>query len=156
MLIVLPKFFHCSLVTSACFYSATHAQRAICCEMCLSVRPSVRPGWPALMSQVPFCISFCISAVCLFKCCCYLENKLSLSLSYWVIYCEAVTDSCCYYDYYYAAFNAPCVGHKDDESQAKISQKRHWFRCEIGISRGVDPMCFSGSGPTHFLGAGSG
>jgi len=27
-----------------------------------------------------------------------------------------LTQSCCYY--YYAAFNAPCVGHKDDESQA--------------------------------------
>ena len=24
-----------------------------------------------------------------------------------------------YYNYYYAAFNAPCVGHKDDESQAR-------------------------------------
>jgi len=22
--------------------------------------------------------------------------------------------------YYYAAFNAPCVGHKDDESQARV------------------------------------
>jgi len=24
------------------------------------------------------------------------------------------------YCYYYAAFNAPCVGHKDDESQAQL------------------------------------
>jgi len=24
-----------------------------------------------------------------------------------------------YYYYHYAAFNAPCVGHKDDESQAQ-------------------------------------
>ena len=154
MLIVLPKFFHCSLVTSACFYSATHAQRAICCEMCLSVRPSVLGGqlwWAKCLSLFLFVFLLCAysSVVAIWK-------INSLSLSYWVIYCEAVTDSCCYYDYYYAAFNAPCVGHKDDESQAKISQKRHWFRCEIGIGRGVDPMCFSGSGPTHFLGAGSG
>jgi len=31
-------------------------------------------------------------------------------------------------------------------------EKHSTFDC----SRGVDPMCFSGSGPTHFLGAGSG
>jgi len=44
-------------------------------------RPSPSLGWPALMGQVPFWqpFQFCISAVCLFKCCCYVENKLSLS-----------------------------------------------------------------------------
>ena len=28
----------------------------------------------------------------------------------------------CYYCYY-AAFNAPCVGHKDDESQAQMTNR---------------------------------
>ena len=28
---------------------------------------------------------------------------------------------CCYYYYYYAVFNAPCVDHKDDESQAQMN-----------------------------------
>ena len=28
-----------------------------------------------------------------------------------------------YYYYHYAAFNAPCVGHKDDESQAQKINK---------------------------------
>jgi len=57
-----------------------------------------------------------------------------------------------YYYYYYAAFNAPSVGHRDDESHKARSGARasHTY---IGLlqGRGVDPMCFSGSGPTHFF-----
>ena len=29
-----------------------------------------------------------------------------------------------YYYYYYAAFNVPCVGHKDDESQAHLTEEQ--------------------------------
>ena len=30
-----------------------------------------------------------------------------------------------YYYYYYAVYNAPCVDHKDDESQAQVSWQWH-------------------------------
>jgi len=37
------------------------------------------------------------------------------------------TPTCVSYYYYYAAFYAPCVGHKDDESQARMTN------CRVGI-----------------------
>jgi len=43
----------------------------------------------------------------------YTWHKVAIMLL--LMYCGL---SVCYY--YYAAFNAPCVGHKDDESQAQI------------------------------------
>jgi len=33
-----------------------------------------------------------------------------------------------YYYYYYAVYNAPCVDHKDDESQAQVS----WWCHQLG------------------------
>jgi len=33
-----------------------------------------------------------------------------------------LTDDYYYYYYYYAAFNAPCVSHKADKSQARIDK----------------------------------
>jgi len=34
--------------------------------------------------------------------------------------CRGLTKKTYYHNYYYAAFNVPCVGHADDESQARL------------------------------------
>jgi len=39
------------------------------------------------------------------------------------------------YYYYYAAFNAPCVDHKDDELQARLSHYLSCVRCRSGQKR---------------------
>ena len=47
-------------------------------------------------------------------------------------WCSWTYSACCWYSilcycyYYFAAFNAPCVGHKDDESQALSSLFMHF------------------------------
>ena len=50
--------------------------------------------------------------------------------------------------YYYAAFNAPCVGHKDDESQARL----HFTYLGGGTQR--TPHCLDTLGVCGCVGAG--
>jgi len=45
-----------------------------------------------------------------------------------------------YYYYHYAAFNVPCVGHKDDESQGIKDRVgvRLEFKVRVGLWSGTD------------------
>ena len=57
--------------------------------------------------------------------------------------------------YYYASFNVPCVGHKDDESQAQLWSVRwaHWYPIKTVEPIGMQFAWYTRVAPKNHIGA---